>query len=52
MKRRALVSCLGKDLAWYVGMEVNVHEAKTHLSRIPERVIERVGAYGVEVVWD
>jgi len=36
---------LAKDLVHYKGMEVNIHEAKTHLSRLLARV-----AMGEEVV--
>jgi prevent-host-death family protein len=33
------------DLVYYTGMEVNIHQAKTHLSRLLERV-----AMGEEVI--
>jgi prevent-host-death family protein len=36
---------LAKDLVYYRSMEVNIHEAKTHLSRLLERV-----AMGEEVI--
>ncbi len=36
---------LAKDLVYNKGMEVNIHEAKTHLSKLLERV-----ALGEEVI--